>query len=157
MKKVTVVAHPETGHVITPSSNNPEYGTFRVDTVSKSLEGGFVNINKRSAFIRGKIEDLQGLGLKADMKLDGCIKKQEAFEPFYADQEPKINPTTEEVVLTDGRETYLQFEYTADPKALDVWGRNVVDENGKYTFIEGLVSASATVELAQQTLEEQQS
>lgn len=124
MSKVTVIAHPETGNVITPSSNNPEYGTFRVDSIDKSLENGFVNINKRSAFIRGRITDLSSLDLKAGQTLPGKIQKQESFDPFYDGQEPKINPTTNEVVLTDGKETYLQFEYTANAKALDIWVDN---------------------------------
>lgn len=128
MSKVTVVAHPESGNVITPSSNNPEYGTFRVDTVNKSLENGFVNISKRSAFIRGRITDLESLGLSANQTLPGKIQKMESFEPFYEGQEPKINPTTQEQVLTDGKISYIQFEYTSDAKALDIWVDNSAPE-----------------------------
>ena len=128
MSKVTVIAHPETGLVITPSSNNPEYGTFRVDSENRSLENGFVNISKRSAFIRGRIVDLETLGLKAGQTLAGKIRRKESFHPFYEGQEPKINPTTKEVVLTDGQETYLEFEYTADAKAPDLWVDNSAPE-----------------------------
>lgn len=142
MSQVKVVAHPETGNVITPSSNNPEYGTFRVDSENRSLENGFVNISKRSAFIRGRISDLEQLGLTAGKVLPGRIQKRESFDPFYDDQDPKINPTTGEVVLTDGKQTYLEFVYTSDAKAPDVWVNSSTPEEQTAN--------------AQQTLESQQ-
>lgn len=124
MSQVKVIAHPESGNVITPSSRNPEYGTFRVDSENRSLENGFVNISKRTAFIRGKISDLETLGLRAGQVLPGRIQKRESFDPFYEDQEPKINPSTQEVVLTNGQESYLEYVYTSDAKASDVWVDN---------------------------------
>lgn len=126
---VKVAKHPETGNIITPSTNNPEWGTIRVDSENKSFAGGILNVSKRSAFIRGKISDLESLGLREGQMLPGKIQKQESFQPFYVagqngattTQNPKINPTTGEVVLTNGRETYLQFEYVEDPNAPDIW------------------------------------
>lgn len=118
---VTVVAHPVSGEVITASVNNPEFGTFRVDSVEKIFNGRFFNPSKRTAFIHGKIEDLATLNLKAGMKLPGRIKKVESFQPFYDGQEPKINPTTGEIVLTDGEPTYLEYSYVQDANALDVF------------------------------------
>lgn len=118
---VKVIAHPETSLVITPSVNNPEYGTFRVDSEHKSLENGFVNIQKRSAFIRGRVSDLTQLGLVAGMKLPGNIIKKESFDPFYESQPAKINPQTKEVILTNGKETYLEYQYTELKDAKDVW------------------------------------
>jgi hypothetical protein len=121
MSQVKVIAHPETGNVITPSSKSPEFGTFRVDTENRSLENGFVNITKRSAFIRGKLTDLAMLNLSAGQALPGRIQRKESFEPFYENQEPKMNPSTGEIVLTDGKQTYLEFVYTSDAKSVDVW------------------------------------
>ena len=118
---VNVVAHPQTGLVITPSTNNPEYGTFRVDSKHVSLENGFVNIQKRSAFVRGRVTDLESLSLTPNKALPGQILRKESFEPFYEGQEAKINPTTQEVVLTNGVPTYLEFVYTVDMKATDTW------------------------------------
>lgn len=119
--KVTVVAHPTTNLVITPSTKNPEWGTFRVDSKNVSMENGILNINSRSAFVRGKLEDLAQLSLSAGQVLPGKIVKRESFDPFYENQPSKINPTTKEVVLTNGKPTYLEFVYSADPDALDVW------------------------------------
>jgi hypothetical protein len=124
MKTVTVVAHPTTGQVITPSTKNPEWGTFRVDSVNTSMENGIVNVSKRSAFIRGKISDIEALNLKAGQTLVGKIVKRESFEPFYEGQDPKIYPSGENMgqpVLTNGQKTYLEYVYSADHNALDVW------------------------------------
>lgn len=118
---VKVVAHPETGAIITPSTKNLEWGTFRVDSENISMENGILNLSKRSAFIRGKIEQLNQLGLKAGQSLPGKIVKRESFEPFYEGQPAKINPTTNEVVLTNGRPTYIEFVYSANAESPDVW------------------------------------
>ena len=118
---VKVAQHPETGAVITPSTNNPAFGTIRLDELKKSLEGGFGQDQKRSAFVRGSMEFLNSLNLKAGQSLPGKIIKRESFEPFYEGQTPKINPTTAEIVLTNGRETYLEFVYTEDANATDQW------------------------------------
>lgn len=118
---VKVVAHPVSNLVITPSATKPEYGTFRVDSEQKTFINGFMNNSKRSAFIRGKIVDLNTLGLTAGKVMPGQIIKEESFSPFYDNQSPKINPTTAEVVLKDGRESYIQYVYTTDMSASDTW------------------------------------
>jgi len=120
MSQVKVVAHPTLGTVVTPSRKEG-FGTIRVDSVNKSMENGYLNIQKRTAFIHGKMEDLESLGLRADQVLRGKIIKKESFEPFYEGQNPKINPTTQEVILTNGQETYLEYSYTEDTTATDKW------------------------------------
>lgn len=128
MKQVTVAKHPETGNIITPGKN-PEWGSIRVDAETVSMENGILNKSKRSAFIRGKIADLTDMNFKEGQKLTGIIQKQEQYNPFYEGQAPKINPTTGEVVLKDGRETYLQYVYTSDVNApTDVFINEVVEE-----------------------------
>jgi len=127
---VKVTPHPATGAVITVSKNNSQYGTIRVDSESVSLENGFVNRSKRTAFIRGKVEDLQSLGYKAGQVLHGKILKKESFSPFYEGQKSKINPNNGEIILTNDRETFLDYTYTSDANALDVWvgSTNKVEE-----------------------------
>ncbi len=127
-KTVKVAVHPTTGLVITPSKKNPEWGTVRVDSENTSFSNGMMNVSKRSAFIRGRIEHLTARGLRGGQTLPGKIQKQESFNPFYEGQSPKINPTTNEVVLTEGKETYLQFEYTEDVNALDIWVKETASE-----------------------------
>ena len=114
---VKVAVHPETGAVITPSKNKPEFGTIRVEETGMRFSGGFANDVKRSAFIRGKITTLEKL--KAGQELPGTIVAKETREPQYEGQSPKINPSTEEVHLVDGAKVYLSYEYTETPGDVD--------------------------------------
>ena len=111
MSKVIVVAHPETGNVITPRKKEG-YSSFRVDSETISMEGGFVNRQKRTAFIGGKTEDLEALGLKAGQELSGIIQRQLSKEPFYDGQEEVMNPETGE---TKGY--YQNYVFTSDVNA----------------------------------------
>lgn len=121
MALVKVVAHPTTGAVITPSASKPEYGTFRVDQEKTVFVDGFMNVQRRTAFVRGRVSDLESLNLSAGKALPGTIQRQESFAPFYEGQEPKINPQTQEAVLTDGKLTYMQSVYVQDADTPDVW------------------------------------
>lgn len=124
-KFVTVIAHPTTGEVITKSTSKPDFGTIRVDSETKSFENGFINVSKRTAFLRGRLVDLESLGLTAGSKLPGQIVRQESFNPFFTagengaleTQKPKSNPTTKEIVLKDGKAVYMQQVFTQDTNA----------------------------------------
>jgi hypothetical protein len=135
---VTVVAHPETGEII-KVKDNPDYGTIRVDSEQKVFSNGFFNIQKRSAFIRGEIENLKLLNLKEGSRMKGQIIKEESFNPFFEGQDPKINPNTAEVVLTNGMPTYLNYVFTDDLNATDRW----VDNNPEQSAEESQPSAEA--------------
>jgi hypothetical protein len=114
---VKVAVHPETKAVITPSKNNPEYGTIRLEETGLRFSKGFVNGMKRSAFIRGKIKDLASFA--EGMELPGTIVAKESLTPWYKDQSPKINPSTKDVILSNGQPVYLQYEYSEDANAQD--------------------------------------
>ena len=124
-----IVAHPETGALITPSVNKPEFGSIRIDSQQKVFSNGFMSVQKRTAFVSGLITDLETMNLRDGMTLPGKIIRIESFSPFYTagvngatrTQDPKINPQTGEIVLTDGRPTYLNFVYTEDKSAQDYW------------------------------------
>lgn len=123
---VTIAKHPVSGAIITPSTKNPEYGTFRVDSSHVSLENGFTNVQNRTAFIRGKVSDLEALKLTEGKVLPGQIVKKESFQPFYEGQQCKIYPEGNEragqPVLKNGREVYMEYTYTSDINApSDVW------------------------------------
>ena len=85
------------------------------------MENGFFNKSSRSAFIGGKLEDLKSAGFKANQILPGKIIRKTSFEPQYEGHQPKVNPTTGEKVLVNGRETYFQDVYTQDMNACDTW------------------------------------
>lgn len=125
MNTVSVVAHPETGAIITPSSNNPEWGTVRVDAKSVEFNNGIMNTRNRTAFIRGEIKNLQQIFTRAGQVLHGKIIKETSSEPFYTGQKPVINPQTGEVVLRNGREFYQNYVFTTNLSESD---REVVQE-----------------------------
>lgn len=129
MSKVTVAKHPETNQVITASTKNKEWGTIRLESETVSIVNNMLTKRKRSAFINGKLTDLKAMNFKEGDILPGIIQKQESFNPFYETQSPKTNPTTGEVVLTDGKETYINFLYVADSsQPIDVWISNETEE-----------------------------
>lgn len=123
--QVTIAKHPETGDVITVNTNKPAYGTIRVDEESVSMENGFFNKTRRSAFIAGKLEDLKSMNFQAGDKIAGKIVRTETREAQFEGQEPKKypefssdgvtpNPKAGETVLVDGAPVYFSDEYTAD-------------------------------------------
>lgn len=119
MNTVTVVAHPETGKIITPSSNNPDWGTVRVDSESVEFTNGILNKRNRTAFIRGEIKNLAGVFTRAGQIMQGKIVKHTSKTPFYKGQNPVMNPTTSEVVMRDGAPFYQNYEFTTDLSATD--------------------------------------
>lgn len=116
---VTVVAHPTTGALITASTNNPEWGTVRVDAQTVEYNNGIMNVRSRTAFVRGEIKNLKTTFTRAGQTLQGKIIKQTSSEPFYAGQKPVINPQTSEVVMRNGAEFYQNYVFTTDLSASD--------------------------------------
>ena len=128
--KPTVQAHPTTGAVITASVRNPEWGTFRVDSIQPTFSGGVLNMSKRTAFVRGRVVDLEAYGIAAGMQLDGKIIRRESHAPLYDGQTPKIYPNDTVIggvnvsgqpVLKNGREVYMESVYTEALGATDEW------------------------------------
>lgn len=134
---VKIVAHPESGQIITPRSNNPEYGVIRVDTVlngsagiARALSGDFANLGSKTAFIGGRVADLEKLNLKAGQKLPGTVQRKLSRTAFYEGQEPVKNPTTGEVVMKEGSPFFQQFTYTdAENAPSEVWVETTVHAN----------------------------
>lgn len=119
MNTVTVVAHPATGEIITKSSNNPEWGTVRVDAQSVEFNNGIMNTKSRTAFIRGEIKNLSQVFTRDGQILQGKIVKETSSEPFYAGQNPVINPQTGEIVFRNGAVFYQNYVFTTNLSETD--------------------------------------
>lgn len=119
MNQVKVASHPTTGLVITPSKNNPEWGTVRVSSEELIMNNGIINSNTRSAFVRGEIVNLQKMFTRAGQVLSGKIIRKTSNTPFYEGQSPVMNPKTSEVVLRNGVEFFQDYEFTQDLSATD--------------------------------------
>ena len=121
MSKIIVKAHPETGAVVTPSTNNPEWGTVRLDSKETVVNNGIINVSVRSAFVRAKLEVLQSLNLKAEQPfpLPGKLVVKESFEPFYDGQPAKLNPSTGEQVSVNGKPVYRNVVFSQNMEEND--------------------------------------
>lgn len=120
---VKIVAHPETGAIITPTRKEG-WGTIRVDAESVSFSNGIMNKRNRTAFIRGEIATLKQFAQRAGQVIPGKIVRTMSYEPFYEGQNPVVNPTTGEVSLNDGKEYYQSFDFTDNLNAGDSWKSN---------------------------------
>ena len=118
--------------IITINGNNPEWGFIMLRSTFMSITpNGFRNEEKRVGRYMARIEDLvkdvENFNLKEGddfgrkvfpVKL--VVKEQ--TEPFYEGQEPKINPSTDEVITHNGQEiyrnTFVQPLDSAEPDAL---------------------------------------
>lgn len=121
MSKVVSVTAKD-GQVVIPSTTpgKESSGYMRVEFEITTMENGFIRKEKRSALIRGKVADLSSLNLKEGAKIIGQIIHKEKTEKSYPEQEPKINPSTMEVVTSNGLPVYRESFYTADQDATDI-------------------------------------
>lgn len=117
------VTGDENGNVIGVSVNNPEYGYVRVEQrVTQVNDQGWLRISKRSALIKGKVEDLREAGFVAGQELPGRIVVIESLVPFNTenpDRDLKIAGSTGVVCRIDDEPIYRQTFYTSNENASD--------------------------------------
>ena len=123
MSKVIVTAD-KNGNVITVSENNPEYGWVRVEQqgIIEINQKGFLRQTTRSAFIKGKIEDLVKVNYKSGSTISGRIVVKESFEPFNPnnpDKDLKIAGDTGVICRVGDQPIYRQTFFTQDLNAAD--------------------------------------
>ena len=111
------------GNVIGVSQNNPEYGYVRVEqSVTQISEAGWLKPVKRSALIKGKVEDLAQAGFVEGHELSGKIIVKESLTPFNPenpDKDLKIAGQTGVVCRIDDQPIYRQTFYTSNQEAFD--------------------------------------
>jgi len=121
-EKVTVAAD-KNGNVIGVSTNNPEYGYLRVEqTTTQINDEGWLRNVKRSALIKGKVEDLMGTGYKEGTQIPGKIVVRESLEPFNPvnpDRDLKIAGDTGVICRIDDQPIYRQTFFTSNLNAFD--------------------------------------
>jgi hypothetical protein len=126
--KVTTCTTQST-EIIGKSTNNPDYGYIRVES-SEGISfgnGGWLNANTKTALIKGKVTDLttfvQKNRVTVGYEIDGKIVVNESLTPFYEGQQPKIVPSTGEVLFVETAEgkkpIYRQTEFTMDMTRVD--------------------------------------
>lgn len=123
---VKIVANPTTGEVVTVNAKKPNFGTIRIESSVTDMSTGFFSVRKRVVFIGGPLDQLLAEGFKDQQVIPGKIIMLQSYEPFYAGQQCKINPTTQQPVLTEGRPTYMEFRHTMNMSEEDRWVSNAV-------------------------------
>jgi hypothetical protein len=117
------VAADINGNVIGVSQNNPEYGYIRVEqSVTQISEAGWLKPVKRSALIKGKVEDLAEAGFVEGHELSGKIIVRESltsFNPENPDRDLKIAGATGVVCTIDDQPIYRQTFFTSNQEACD--------------------------------------
>ena len=120
--KVTVVAD-QNGNVIGVSQNNPEYGYIRIEQQATQInDQGWLKRVKRSALIKGKVEDLLSCNYKEGQQLSGKIVVVESFAPFNAvnpDRDLKVAGETGVICRVNDQPIYRQTFYTNNENAID--------------------------------------
>lgn len=107
------------GQVVIASENKPEFGYVRVEQITTSFDGGWANRRKKSALIRGKVDELKQFGWKEGQALPGHIVTVESTVEPYPGADPKINPQTGEILTHNGEAIYRESFYTTNMQKVD--------------------------------------
>lgn len=122
MSKVTVTAD-ENGNVIGISQNNPEYGYIRVEQVATQInEEGWLKHVKRSALIKGRVDDLISTKYAEGHQIEGKIIVKESLEPFNPenpDKNLKIAGSTGIICRLNDQPIYRQTFFTTNQYSQD--------------------------------------
>jgi hypothetical protein len=120
--RVTVTADIN-GNIIGIFKNNPEYGYVRVEQATPVIsDKGWLKVSKRSAFIKGKVEDLKNCNYTEGQELSGKIVVVESLVPFNMDnpdRDLKIAGDTGVICRIDDQPIYRQAFYTSNMSAQD--------------------------------------
>ena len=122
MSRVKVVAD-KNGNIVGVSQNNPEYGYIRVEQVATQInEQGWLRNVKRSAIIKGKVDDLLACSYREGSEITGRIVIKESFEPFNPtnpDRDLKIAGDTGVICRVGDQPIYRQSFFTQNLNSID--------------------------------------
>lgn len=120
--KVKVTADPN-GNVIGVSYNNPEYGYIRVEQTAVQInEEGWLKTVKRSALIKGKVEDLAKCNYKEGQEIEGKIVVKESLNPFNSENPEmylKVAGSTGIICRYNDQPIYRQTFFTTNVNSHD--------------------------------------
>lgn len=142
--QVIIVGEKETGKVLRmrtivnkQTGEESQVGTVMVEQKSLTNLSGLGRVSKRTAFITLQEDAIEFLGdslvAGAPFPQAGKIVITETLKPYkWVDaegnervQEPKINPSTNEVITYQGSPVYRNSEFTTDLDAQDVLLKDV--------------------------------
>lgn len=117
------VAADKNGNVIGISQKNPEYGYIRVEQQTVQInDQGWLRNSKRSALIKGKVEDLMDCNYKEGTQIPGKIVVRESLTPFNPenpDRDLKVAGDTGVICRINDEPIYRQSFFTSNQAAQD--------------------------------------
>ena len=123
MDSPVMITADMTGAVIGVSNNNSEYGYIRVQQVARKIStGGWFTFVKKSALLKGTMEDLKAANFKEGDVLPGKIVIKESLTPFYeADPDKHLKRAGDSGVVctVDDQPIYRDSIYTTDENEED--------------------------------------
>lgn len=136
--------------------NGNELGSLRLEQVSRTINGSFVNSRKRVAFLTGTMDELLNIvksnKLVNGSQVPGKIIQIESLQPMWKNQTPKMNPQTAEEIGVTVNGTfypvYMQQRYTEDMNAQDKLIRTAEDVNDWVANQRALTTVSSAPETA---------
>lgn len=124
-KSVVTVTADVLGNVVGVSPNNPEYGYIRVESYTNEISNdGWLKPVRRSALIKGKVEDLVEADFKVGDTIPGKIVVRESFEPVNPENTEKgikIAGASGIICRVDDQPIYRDTVFTTDMDAQDVF------------------------------------
>jgi len=151
MSKVVIKADKQ-GSIINVYPNKPEYGSIRVEQILLVInDRGWLRKAKRSAFIKGKIEDLLECNYKDGDKVNGKIVVVESLippQPDSPEKNLKMAGDTGVVCTIDGQPIYRECYFTPNEDARDEF---IAHDNS--TEIKQAQSASKTMSLLSKNID----
>lgn len=121
MKAIVTKSEKHDG-IIMKSINNPENASIMLKSeILNANDQGFLQKETRVGLFKGKTADLEALGLREGQDFSQVIPVKlvvkESFDPFYPGQEPKMNPSTKQVVTSGGAPIYRQTIVVSEASA----------------------------------------
>jgi hypothetical protein len=120
--KVRIVAD-QNGNIIGVSQNNPEYGYVRVEQIGSNInQQGWLRKSKRSALIKGTVQDLLDANFTSGQELPGrivVIESHTPFNPQNPERDLKIAGDTGVICRVNDQPIYRQSFYTPSDDAQD--------------------------------------
>lgn len=132
----------ESNGLIGINPNKPEYGSIQMATTIRSF-GSFASKTRTVHFLSGTVEELKEIVAEFSLSAGDDFSEKvqpsriivrESTTPFYDGQQPKMNPSTQEVVTHNGQDIYRET---------DLVGANSSETDSKLSNDKTGVAASA--------------
>lgn len=148
---IKIIENSKTGQVVTMKTitdkrngEQREVGSIMVQQKSLTGMGRLMRVSSRTAYLTLEQDALEFLSdyltNGAELPFEGRLVVQETLEPYVKKdgslQDPKINPTTQEVITYKGKPVYRNTFFSEDTSVKDIFLKDSPDSNSGSDVIE---------------------